>query len=193
VIPEVTSREACRLVDRAFGSHGLEGGAGAQHAHDGLGLLAGPRQNQADADLFGRAGKAQLFLIEGLDRLVSDGAVDHRLDQHITEDAVAGDLKAALDQRAFVQAPAFGLAGQQFLVDDLVQNPAEQAGGHVQRLALADQALGDRLALDVRGPDGVTRDPGHGLVARFRRPVAAPIPVTGRQGQRQHQGGQKKD
>jgi hypothetical protein len=48
--------------------------------------------------------------------------------------------------------------GQQLLVDHLVQHAAEQVGRGVERLALADQALGDGLALDVGGPDGLAVD-----------------------------------
>jgi hypothetical protein len=65
-----------------------------------------------------------------------------------------------------------GLGGQQLLVDDLVEALAEDLAGDVQRLAFADQALSDGLALDVGRPDHLAVNARHGGVARLRRPSA---------------------
>ncbi|MNE22761.1 hypothetical protein D3C80_1159860 [compost metagenome] len=107
------------------------------------------RQDQTDADLLGRLGPALLLLIEALDRLIRHGAADDGFHQHVAEDAFVHRLEPALGGGVLVQTATTGLGGQKFLIDHLVQHAAEQLGLNVQRLALADQALGHRLATHV--------------------------------------------
>jgi hypothetical protein len=103
----------------------------------------------------------------------------------------AGGGQAALGDGILVQLLLQGLGGQQLLVDHLVQALAEQIRADVQRLALADQALGDGLALDVRGPDRVAVDPGDGGVARLRRTLVGLVATAGGDQQAEDQDGRK--
>ncbi len=126
-------------------------------------------------DLVGQLRTLELLLVERLDRLVGDGAVDDALHQHVAQDTLARGRQPPLGQGILVHAALQGLGREQLLVDHLIQHLPEQVRRDVQRLALTDQALRHRLALYVRGPDRLRPDRRHLAVARLGRALGRPL------------------
>ena len=172
--PEPGDQAVATVQDRTIWASDVRREAVAQ------GLIGEGEPLDATSDLFRRV------LDEVIDQKLLAGEAQRR---RLDSSALAQRrLEATLGQGRGIQATALGLSGQELLVDHLVQHPAEQVRRRVQRLALADQPLRNRLAPHVGGPDGAILHRGHGLVARLRRPVA---PVA-RAGRRRQSGGQKR-
>ena len=134
-------------------------------------------------ELIGLFRELQLLVVEPADRTLAHCLFDHGLDQHVAQDALARRRQPALGPRIVGQV-AFGrLARQQLLVDHLVKGLMEKRGRGVQRVALADQALGGRLALDVGGPDRLPVHRRHRAVAGLRRLVRRVLTAARRQSQ----------
>jgi hypothetical protein len=187
-IAQVAAVEARGLVGGALHGQGVERRAAGQQLLDALALGLGGDQDLAGADLFRPLGQLLLLGVEAADGVLVDGLFHHALDQHVAQDALASGGQAALSHGILVQLALQGLGGQQLLVDHLVEALAEQLAGDVQRLALADQALGHGLALDVGRPDIVAVDARHGGVARLGRLLGALVLTASGQEQRGGQG-----
>ena len=186
---QVAAGEAGRGIDRLLHRQAVEGGAGGQQLLHRLGVGLGGGDDLARADLFRALRELELLLVEAADRIVVDRVGHHAFHQHVAQHPLAGGGQAPLGRGVLVELALHRLGRQQALIHHLVQDAVEEIGGNIQRLALADQALGHRLALDVGRPDGGAVHPRDRHIAAFRRalgPAALAAPAE-RQGARRDQ------
>ncbi len=164
-IAEIAAAEPRRRIGGLGHGQTFERGARGQQLLVGLGVGLGRGDDLAGAEFLGRPARLLEVGIEAADGVVVDRLLHRGLDQHVAHDPFPGRGQPALGHGALIELAFLGLGGQQLLVNDSVQHLAEQVRRGVQRLALADQALGDGFAFDVRRPHRAVTHLGHSLVA----------------------------
>ena len=185
---QLAALEAGGLVLGAFGGDGVERGAADEELLHLLGVGLARRHDLAQAQFLRGRLVLEHLLVEAVDRVAAHRLADRAFQQDVAQHALARGSQSALGRRILLKAPADRLGGEEFLVHHLVEHLTEDRRGRIQGLALADQALGDGLALDVRSPDRRAVDARHRLVAGLGRALGGRPLRTGGQCQEEEGG-----